>query len=328
MAFRKDIATGSTSFAAIISGNYYYVDKTQYIKELIESGESSVLFVRPRRFGKSLTLDALRCFLELNYRHPEVLSRPQALFRGLNIFKDQEFCHRHLGQYPVIFVSLKEVCGGSFADALNSLKSIIAKLYADFEFVTRDKRLEGKLRQRFLNILNLDETENPARIKELIIISLAVLCRVLYRIYKKAVFVLIDEYGVPLQQARTDEDYENIKYVISQMLGSVTCTNSVAVRKCILAGGTGIPPESIFDTCNNVVVYGISEEKYAGFMGFDAAETADMLSYYSLSDCAEQVKNWYGGYRFFRAKSIVPGPYCVSAPGPVIMGTGTPGIIG
>ena len=199
----KKVATDIKSFSDFIINDCYYVDKTKYIKTIMEDGSASILFTRPRRFGKSITISMLQSFLEMNYENPSDKSKQIALFKDTEIFKDKEFCNKYMGQYPVIYLSFKEAWDtNSYEDALQSLYEELSNSVKKFNFLlSYDKFTENQL-QNLNNILTisnnaLDHVKKKAVDERMI----RELTQDLLVYTGKECIVLIDEYDVPLSKA-------------------------------------------------------------------------------------------------------------------------------
>ena len=297
---RKGIAVGTDDYSKVIYDNCYFVDKTSLIKDVFAQNKSEVLLIsRPRRFGKTLTMSMFYHFLSINHNKPEDLSSHVELFKDTKIFADQEFCQKFMGQYPVIFLSLKPVEGINFETAYQKLAEIIYELVdSQFRFLLQSSKLsDGNKRdlQYLLDLDNLEKVSSSVKLQ----FSLQKLTQFLYQHYGKKAIVLIDEYDVPLAKASVRGYYNQMVDVIRGMLGSVLKTNSY-LEKAVLTGCLRVPQESAFSGLNNISVNTVFSRDVvlATGVGFTKDETIDMLDYYGLSSFNNIVKEWYDGYNF------------------------------
>ena len=297
---RKGIAVGTDDYSKIIDNKGYFVDKTSLIKDVFAQNKSEVLLIsRPRRFGKSLTMSMFYHFLSINHNKPEDLSRHVELFKDTKIFADQEFCQKFMGQYPVIFLSLKGIEGNSFEDVFQKLAGTIYILVErEFRYLLESDKLSEENKNDLRCLLNFELLEKTSSIEK-IQSSLLLLTQFLYQHYGKKAIVLIDEYDVPLAKASVRGYYNQMVDVIRGMLGSVLKTNSY-LEKAVLTGCLRVPQESAFSGLNNISVNTVFSRDVvlATGVGFTKDETIDMLDYYGLSSFNNIVKEWYDGYNF------------------------------
>ena len=297
---RKGIAAGTDDYSKVIYDKCYFVDKTSLIKDVFAQNKSEVLLIsRPRRFGKTLTMSMFYHFLSINHNKPEDLSSHVELFKDTKIFADQEFCQKFMGQYPVIFLSLKSVEGINFETAYQKLAEIIYELVdSQFRFLLQSSKLsDGNKRdlQYLLDLDNLEKVSSSVKLQ----FSLQKLTQFLYQHYGKKAIVLIDEYDVPLAKASVRGYYNQMVDVIRGMLGNVLKTN-IYLEKAVLTGCLRVSKESIFTGLNNISVNTVfsRDVELATGVGFTKDETIDMLDYYGLSSFNNIVKEWYDGYNF------------------------------
>ena len=299
---RKGIAVGTDDYSKIIDNKGYFVDKTSLIKDVFAQNKSEVLLIsRPRRFGKTLTMSMFYHFLSINHNKPEDLSSHVELFKDTKIFADQEFCQKFMGQYPVIFLSLKNVEGLTFEGAFIELAKVVFELASKFTFLTESKNLSNLEKEQYVKLIDtkLQESLPTVQTNSLIKSSLLQLTQLLYKHYNKKAIVLIDEYDVPLAKASVRGYYNQMVDVIRGMLGSVLKTNT-CLEKAVLTGCLRVSKESIFTGLNNISVNTVfsKDEELATGVGFTKDETIDMLDYYGLSSFYNIVKEWYDGYNF------------------------------
>ena len=297
---RKGIAVGTDDYSKIIDNKGYFVDKTSLIKDVFAQNKSEVLLIsRPRRFGKTLTMSMFYHFLSINHNKPEDLSSHVELFKDTKIFADQEFCQKFMGQYPVIFLSLKNVEGLTFEGAFIELAKVVFELASKFTFLIESKNLSNLEKEQYVKLIDtkLQESLPTVQTSSLIKSSLLQLTQLLYKHYNKKAIVLIDEYDVPLAKASVRGYYNQMVDVIRGMLGSVLKTNSY-LEKAVLTGCLRVPQESAFSGLNNISVNTVFSRDVvlATGVGFTKDETIDMLDYYGLSSFNNIVKEWYDGY--------------------------------
>ncbi|MCI6199140.1 MAG: AAA family ATPase [Succinivibrionaceae bacterium] len=288
---------GAEDFRDLRRKNGYYVDKTQYLKPLFCSGSDWFLLLRPRRFGKTLTMSTLRYFLEMDYQHPCDTSSQQELFRGLKVMDDHEFCEEHMGQYPVVSLSLKGVKASGFDVAYDRLARTISNLAKGFRWLDGPELAEDD--RDFLNILiNYRYLRQPAN-RGYAEGSLAFLCRLLRERFGDShkPVLLIDEYDVPLQKAAISGYYGPMSDLIGEMLGDALKTNS-DTSKVILTGCLRATKEGIFTGLNNLSIDTVltDSESLGTAIGFTPVEVRAMMDYYGLGDLYERAREWYDGY--------------------------------
>ena len=288
----KQLPVGIEEFSQIINDGYYYVDKTNLIKELLNSGSKVTLFTRPRRFGKSLNMDMLKEFF--------MAGTDISLFDGLAISKEKELCEKYQGKFPVISLSLKDIDGIVFKDFINRLRVVVSEEIACFDWLM-DSRELTEYNKLQLNQLLLGNFEGAVDLQG----SLKFLARLLHKHYGRKVIVLIDEYDVPLDKAYQSGCYDEMVKFIRLFFGSVLKTNQY-LEFAVLTGCLRISKESIFTGLNNFKVMGISDTRFSEYFGFTGTEVKDMLEYYGLEDKYTLFKEWYDGYRFGSTEIYCP----------------------
>ena len=233
----KGLNVDIQSFSDFKEKDYYYIDKTSYIKDILLNSGTTVLFTRPRRFGKSITLFMLQSFLEMNYENPSDKSKQIELFKDTEIFKDKEFCDKYMGQYPVIYLSLKEAFDiDGYENCLTKIYKKLGKFVQKFNFLTTCDKLtqdEQETLKRILTIRtnSLSVSEKKSDAEELI----GELTQYLYKYSGKKCIVLIDEYDVPLSKVSHLDFYQNIRQFISNLF-SAGLKNNGALEKGIITG--------------------------------------------------------------------------------------------
>ena len=324
---KKDVLflTGCEDFPRIIEENAYYVDKTAYLKTLFLSTSKvmNALFIRPRRFGKTLNMSMIKEFCKLNYQNPVDKSYQQKLFidngRNLAVAGDEykELRDKVMGEYPVISISFKTVEGGSFALAVSQLLYKFGLLYDEFLFLTKSSKQTSADIEDFIYNYEFCKTKknklhDEAILSEAIsIIGTAIpqIGQMLYKEYGRKVLVIIDEYDVPLQKAVIAREpyYDEMLDIIRTLSGNTfKKDNEPWLYKGIISGCLRIAHQSVFTDANNFTTYGMAREPYTGFFGFTKDETLKLLSDCGLSDKESEVKEWYDGYRFGKNHVFCP----------------------
>lgn len=281
----KSIPIGIEDFKEIIDKDYYFVDKTLFIKDVLDNGSKITLFTRPRRFGKTLNMSILRRFFEKTEEDNSYL------FDGLAISGAGEKYYKYMGQYPVISISLKSMKQPSFELALTEFKKIISNEFRKHREVAESDKVFDSDKEDFLNICNRRGDYSMYNT------SLNFLSNCLYEVYEQKVIVLIDEYDVPLENAYFNGFYDEMINLIRSVFESVLKTND-SLEFGVLTGCLRISKESIFTGLNNLSVHSVTDNSFASYFGFTESEVKKVLEYYNLSDCFEEIKQWYDGYLF------------------------------
>ncbi len=293
---RKKLPIGIDGFEKIRTNNFYYVDKTMFIAELLQNWGEVNLFTRPRRFGKTLNLSMLKCFFEIGGR--------KELFDGLKISQEKELIEEYMGQFPVISVSLKSVDGLSFEAASAALRNIVGKEASRFQFLRESVRLSENERERYEALIRVDQGVFAMN-DELLVDSLLTLSQLLSKHYDRKIILLIDEYDVPLDKAFQAGYYDRMVSLIRNMLGNVLKTND-ALFFAVLTGCLRISKESIFTGLNNLKVHTVSDSRYDEYFGFTDTDVSDLLDFYGLSSYKDIMKDWYDGYLFGKINVYCP----------------------
>ncbi len=281
---KKALPIGIEFFRDFKSGDYYYVDKTAFIAEFLRTKGSVNLFTRPRRFGKSLNVNMFKSFFEIG--------ADASLFDGLDISRETELCERHMGKYPVISLSLKDVEGGDFETAYDSLCMLVSEEATRFGFLEESDKLIKADKAKLQKLIE-GNFEKPAFLHG----SLKLLSRLLSEHFGRRAVILIDEYDVPLDKAYQDGYYAQMIRLIRSFLSQALKTNE-SLEFAVLTGCLRIARESIFTGLNNFKVRSISDEQCAEYFGFTDGEVKEMLQYYGVEDRFPDVKEWYDGYHF------------------------------
>lgn len=291
----KSIPLGVENFKRLVEEDFYFVDKTLLIKELLDTKAMVNLFARPRRFGKTLSMSMLRYFFE----QTEDNDSNMHLFHGLKIADAGEKYMKHMGKYPVISISLKSVEQGSFSEAFEQVQTLLADEFERHSYILDSDRISARRKKAFQLICD-SEAKMTAYQN-----SLKLLADCLCAYYKKKVIVLIDEYDVPLQNAWLHGFYDEMIEFIRLLFGNVLKTND-SLEFGVLSGCLRISKESIFTGLNNLKVFSISDTRFSSYFGFTDADVQEILSYYSLDSHYDEAKEWYDGYRFGKNEMYCP----------------------
>ena len=287
-ALRK-LPIGMENFVEIRRNNFYYVDKTRLIEQLVEKWSEVSLFTRPRRFGKTLNMSMLRAFFEVGAE--------ANLFDGLYISHKKELCEQYMGKYPVISFTLKNIEGQSFGEVKKSMKYLIGTIARQYSFLLESEKLSVVEKEIYRALLFTNEDGTFQMSDVALEKSLYRLTELLEKHYHKKVIVLIDEYDVPLEKAFHHGYYDEMVILIRNLFGNVLKTNE-HLKMAVLTGCLRIAKESIFTGLNNFKVYPITMRAFDESFGFTDEEVQKMLTYYGLEEDYEIVKAWYDGYRF------------------------------
>lgn len=282
------LPVGIDSFEKIRKYDFYYLDKTKLIEQILKNWSEVSLFTRPRRFGKTLNMSMLRAFFEIG--------TDSSLFDGLYISQNKELCQEHMGKYPVIFLSLKSVEGLKFADARYRIIELIGREAQRFEFLAESDRLSNNEKAQYKALIALDNGKYSMD-DDILVSGLQMLSHLLYKHYGKKTVILIDEYDVPLDKAFQNGYYKEMVSLIRGIFGMALKTNDY-LQFAVLTGCLRISKESIFTGLNNFEVLSILDAQYDEAFGFTDGEVKQILKDYNLSDHYSDVKEWYDGYHF------------------------------
>ena len=289
---RKKLPIGIDGFEKIRTNDFYYVDKTMFIKELLLQNWGEVnLFTRPRRFGKTLNMSMLKSFFEIG-------SDP-ALFDGLKIAQEKDLCEKYMGKFPVIFISLKSVDGLKYDSAVTALKTVIGNEAMRFRFLKESEKLSEEEREAYARLIKIGSGEGGmyAMTEEVAASALKNLSQLLEKHYGQKVILMIDEYDVPLDKAFQAGYYDEMVNLVRNFLGNAVKTND-SLYFAVITGCLRISKESIFTGLNNLKVHTISDIRYDEYFGFTDADVDEMLTFYGLSSYKDVIRDWYDGYRF------------------------------
>ena len=279
----KRLPIGIEDFEKIRQEDYYYVDKTGMIGDIIRNGAEVTLFTRPRRFGKSLNMSMLEQFFSLN-------GKPE-LFEGLQIMGEPELCQKYMGQYPVISLSLKGINAVSYETAFKIAVRGINESAAMVDYLEQSERLTKSDKESYRELLKRDMDEAE------FYVSLRELSRLLAKHFDKKVIILIDEYDVPLAKAYENGYYDQMIFTMRNFLEQALKTNR-NLQFAVLTGCMRISRESIFTGLNNFQVLSISDVGFDEYFGFTDNEVRQLLCYYKQEQSYGSIREWYDGYRF------------------------------
>jgi len=281
---KKQILIGEESFERIIDDNYFYIDKTLFIKELLENRGAVTLITRPRRFGKTLNMSMLRHFFDINMDS-------KALFDGLKIMEHKDIIEKHLNKYPVVFLTLKNVDFDTFKKSIEKIKHLVSGICQQNMYLYESDRLNERQKALFYSLFLGKSTEVELQS------ALLFLTDCLYTYHKKRVIVLLDEYDAPITNALMKGYYQEMIEFMRGFMGSVFKTNDY-LEFGVLTGVQRISKESLVSGFNNPLVCGIMNKEFATCYGFTEEEVKDACEMYEISDKYDEVKQWYDGYRF------------------------------
>ncbi len=312
---------GYNSYEEIRNDNCYFVDKTSYLKNVLEGSGKVLLFTRPRRFGKTVFMSTLNSFLKINKENPTDTSEQLRLFEGTQILKDTEFCEKYMGKYPVIFITLKSVDGDNFEDAYKMFADTVWEVASEYKYLLNSSKLDEQDKEilsQLTDINYLEDSKNSSRLKK----TLTHLSSFLYKEYGKLPVLLIDEYDVPLAKASYHDLQNSVLYkdvrgfiadyhkkmvtLLSGFLGILKDENTLT--KTVMTGCLKVAKNSIFTGVNNLYVNTVTatEKDYTGLIGFTKDETNRFLDDYDLSEYSALVKDNYDGYRFYDKEMFCP----------------------
>lgn len=286
---KRPLPVGIDDFEKLITKDYYYVDKTLFIKDLIDNRGEVNLFTRPRRFGKTLSQSMFRCFFE-NTGNEEKNRENQALFAGLQIMNQGERYTQEMCSYPVINLSLKSSKQPDWELSYGCLKEEIGREYFRHRIIL-DSLEEPEQKRRFEDIMNLRGSRQD------FVTSIRFLCDCLYQYWGKKTIILIDEYDVPLENSYFAGFYDEMIGFIRSIFESALKTNPY-LEFAVITGCLRITKESIFTGLNNLKMISILSRSYDEYFGFSQREVDQMLNYYNLDAKRDQAKAWYDGYKF------------------------------
>ncbi len=288
---KKKLPIGIENFEEIRKEDFYYIDKTGLIVELLHNWGAVNLFTRPRRFGKSLNMSMLEHFFSLD--------GDKSIFEGLKISKETALCEEYMGKYPVISVSLKGIDALNFEMAFRMGARAVRRTASKVQYLLESDALSESDKMEYQSLLdsNMDESTFCD--------SLRILSEMLEKHHGTKVILLIDEYDVPLAKAHANGYYDQMLSLIRSLLGEALKTNNSS-KFAVLTGCLRISKESIFTGLNNLKVLTVADERFDEYFGFTDKEVRELLEYYDVADHYEEVKRWYDGYQFGNEEVYCP----------------------
>ncbi len=282
------LPVGIDNFEKIRQNGFYYVDKTSLIEQLFSNWGEVNLFTRPRRFGKTLNMSMLKYFFEIG--------TDRSLFDGLHICANEKICSKHMGKYPVIFLSLKNAEGLNFDTAKYQMVELIAREAERFPFLAKDTNLSDRDREKY-RVLTAFADGHYQMSDDVLYGSLQTLSELLYKHFSQKTVILIDEYDVPLDKAFQHGYYREMVALIRALFGRALKTNE-ALAFAVLTGCLRVSKESIFTGLNNFKILSITDSRFDEQFGFTDKEVQKLLADYHLEARFSETKEWYDGYRF------------------------------
>ena len=296
MGRKIKLPVGIEDFKEIRQEEFYYIDKTKLLEQLLEKWGKVNLFTRPRRFGKTLNMSMLRYFFEIG--------TDESLFDGLYIKNNKKICEEYMGKFPVIFISLKNVEGLDFETALYRFVEIIGREAERFYFLLHSEKLTVNEKERYKTLIRLDNGRYSMDVN-ILASALRLLSELLYNHDGKKTIIIIDEYDVPLDKAFQNGYYREMVSLIRAMFGDALKTNDF-LQFAVLTGCLRVSKESIFTGLNNFKVLSIADTRFDEQFGFTDEEVQTLLESYGLLEHISETKEWYDGYHFGDADVYCP----------------------
>ena len=278
------IGIGESDFKSLILKDNYYIDKTMYIKDIIDNQSKVTLVTRPRRFGKTLNMSMLKYFFDIKQKDSK------ELFKGLKIMDQDEKYTSKLGAYPVIYLTLKDAGLMNYEYMIMQMKTIMMDMFYEHRYVLDSDKIPTGEKNIFTRILNAEATDID------LVNSLKVLSKMLYIYYDKPVIVLIDEYDVPIQSAYINDYYDEAINFLKTFYGA-TFKDNPYLEKTVLTGVSIVAKESIFSGANNFDVYTIMDNEFADDFGITEEEMDKVIEDFQIEDEKEEIRKWYDGYK-------------------------------
>ena len=313
-------------FAEIRAKNRYYVDKTPYLKQVFSDdeavdenslidGTTVLLLTRPRRFGKTMLMNMFESFLKINPKEPGNITKHLNYFKDTRIFDDKNFCDKYMGQFPVIAITLKGVKGPNFKQAYFKLAELIVEKAKEFKFLENSPALDEDDKATYAKLASKDYLKRADdEAQSYATSAMASLASMLYKHFKKKVYILIDEYDVPLAKAQDNSYHKEMVELMSSFLGFLKDPqrdpekDTSIISKVVITGCLKVAKNSIFTGVNNLYVNTVADQEtqYTGMIGFTKDETQKILKDYELDDFSQTVKNYYDGYKFYDKEMFCP----------------------
>ena len=288
---KKKLPIGNENFEEIRKENFYYVDKTGLIIELLHNWGAVNLFTRPRRFGKSLNMSMLEHFFSLK--------GDKSIFDGLKISKEAMLCREYMGKFPVVSVSLKGIDAQNYEMAFQMAVQIMKRVHAKFQYLLESEVLSEQDKREYRKLLDDNMSE------AVFCNSLRILSELLEKHHGQKVILLVDEYDVPLAKAHMNGYYDQMVLLIRNLFGEALKTNS-SLKFAVLTGCLRISKESIFTGLNNLKVRSVTDVRFDEYFGFTDPEVRMLFDYYGFTDSYDTAKKWYDGYRFGNVEVYCP----------------------
>ena len=287
----EGIGIGTSDFKKLRIKDYYYIDKTMYIKDILDNKSEIVLVTRPRRFGKTLNMSMLKYYFDCTKKDSK------ELFQGLKILEKEEKYTSKLGYYPVIYVTLKDAGLMNYNLMMMQLKTIMMEVYYEHRYVLEKEEMSEGERKIFNRMLSAEANDID------IMNSLKILSKILYQYYNKPVILLIDEYDVPLQNAYIEGYYEEAVSFYRTFYGA-TFKDNPYLEKTVITGVSRIAKESIFSGANNFKVFTVLDDEFSDDFGITEEEMEKIIQDFGIEEDREEIKKWYDGYRIGNTEGI------------------------
>ena len=317
--------TGET-FADVREKNRYYVDKTPYLKQVFSEyeavdenslidGTTVLLLTRPRRFGKTMLMNMFESFLKINPKEPGNITKHLNYFKDTRIFDDKNFCDKYMGQFPVIAITLKGVKGPNFKQAYFKLAELIVEKAKEFKFLENSPALDEDDKATYAKLASKDYLKRADdEAQSYATSAMASLASMLYKHFKKKVYILIDEYDVPLAKAQEHGYHKDMVTLMSSFLDFLKDPqkdpekDTAIISKVVITGCLKVAKNSIFTGVNNLYVNTVADQEteYTGIIGFTKDETQKILKDYEFDVFSQTVKNYYDGYKFYDKEMFCP----------------------
>ena len=313
-------------FAEIRAKNRYYVDKTPYLKQVFSDdeavdenslidGTTVLLLTRPRLFGKTMLMNMFESFLKISANEPGNITKHLNYFKDTKILEDKKFCDKYMGQFPVIAITLKGVKGPNFKQAYFKLAELIVEKAKEFKFLENSPALDEDDKATYAKLASKDYLKRADdEAQSYATSAMASLASMLYKHFKKKVYILIDEYDVPLAKAQDNSYHKEMVELMSSFLGFLKDPqrdpekDTSIISKVVITGCLKVAKNSIFTGVNNLYVNTVADQEtqYTGMIGFTKDETQKILKDYELDDFSQTVKNYYDGYKFYDKEMFCP----------------------
>lgn len=287
----KAVGLGESDFKSQINRNLYYIDKTMYIKEMIDDANKVILVTRPRRFGKTLNMSMLRYYFDINRKESK------EIFNGLKIMEQDEKYTSKQNAYPCIYLTLANVRDRNYNSMIMSVRTAIHEMYQEHRYLLESDKIYEDEKSKIMDILYSRESEDDLKT------SVKDLSRYLSRHFGKEVMLLIDEYDVPLQNAYVEEYYEDAISFFKQFYATAFKDNEY-LEKAVLTGVSRIAKESLFSGLNNLKVYTVMDNEFAPNFGITSEEMDEIIEEFDVKDEKEEIKKWYDGYKIGNVDNI------------------------